>query len=656
MKVITDFLSFIKEGNLLAVNELLGQEHPSHILELLDANRLLAFSLAAEHGHLEIMERLIEHAPIEVQTMIRADDFQAFHRAAVRGHGLILKKLMLLAGLHLTMDMIRSNNFQVIRDLIVNGHIAIADKFMLFPKVFKHAERNAELSSHGYIVPFVDRTINVLYTKMNSFLRMHPADTFDITCKITIKLYFDIMQHLIRRNTPKSFGQLIFLLRIPAIQSKAHQSVTSDDRNPSPARPNELLHLAREFHNRAATQYLLTIPAVNALDQAQQHRLGTQFAYRESSMAALTSDELKRLRQAKKKYAPKIAKLGGAAAVINLIKSELMRRYAKNPATVAQEDQVSIELPLAFQQFVEEPLSASVREQAFISYYQHPLHSAYRYLSKPNLWLHPAAKHIHQDATGAWSTYETHQALIALMYLAVSDTDIPEIDGINTEVRLGFFFQELALIGRAHNWDKTRINSATHQEEYYDNLGGDEPSCVGGVKRRLFQASFLLSHPLFEMLNESDINVEVIKIVKAHFASRITDANVSALLAQWRQITIEGEQASSPSPLDILNFTAAEQTKQMKSITKMFTHRLDKTLKRYLQLRLEVALPFRNLAEKFGGIVDLMGMLEQTQASLTQASSIQQSSSIGIVSLFTPATECDETTPARPSKRKKICK
>jgi len=275
MKVITDFLSYIKEGNLLAVNELLAQEHSSQILELLDANRLEAFSLAAEHGHLEIMERLIELAPTEVQTMIRADDFQAFHRAAARGHGLILKKLMLLAGPHLTMDMIRSNNFQVIRDLIINGHIAIADKFMMFPKVFRDAERNPHLSSHGYIVPFVDRTINALYTKMNAFLRMHPADTFDITCKITIILYFDIMQHLIRRNTSNSFRQLAFLLRIPAIQCKAHQSVTIGDQNPSPARPNELLHLAREVNNHAATQYLLTIPAVNALDQQQQHRLGT---------------------------------------------------------------------------------------------------------------------------------------------------------------------------------------------------------------------------------------------------------------------------------------------------------------------------------------------------------------------------------------------
>ena len=200
------------------------------------------------------------------------------------------------------------------------------------------------------------------------------------------------------------------------------------------------------------------------------------------------------------------------------------------------------------------------------------------------------------------------------MYLAVTDEDIPEIDDFSTEVRLGFFFKELAWIGRAHNWNETRINAATHKEEYYDDLEADKPSCVRGIQRRLMQASFLLGHPLFEMLNPSDIDVEVIKIVRAHFISRTTDANVDVVVlsAAWDNI-LAGVAGSSPSPLDVLNFSAAEQEQHISTITEMFKHRLDDTLKYYLQQRLDIHPSFNNLAEQFGAI--LTPILEQQMSS-----------------------------------------
>ena len=82
-------------------------------------------------------------------------------------------------------------------------------------------------------------------------------------------------------------------------------------------------------------------------------------------------------------------------------------------------------------------------------------------------------------------------------------------------------------------------------------------------------------------------------------------------------MVVDGK-SSSPSPLDELNFTAEEQNQHIASITEMFKHRLDDTLRRYIQRRLEVALP-SNLAEKFGGEVDLTGMLVQKKAALQQA-------------------------------------
>ena len=357
--------------------------------------------------------------------------------------------------------------------------------------------------------------------------------------------------------------------------------------------------------------------------------LGAQFGHQEASMAALTEGESKRLSHAENKYLPEIARLGGASTVIDLIKQALIDRYAAATIKLNLADGRVIDLPLSFDGFLQLELEEDSHELALKSYYQHPLHTAYRYLSKPNRWMHPDAPHVHRDATGAYAMHEGYEELIALMYLAVLDKDIPEIDGMDTEARLGFFFKELAWLGRAHNWDNTRINDVTHQQEYYDDLGADKPSCSLGIKKRLMGATFLVGHPLFQMLNKSDIDVEVIKIVRAHFMSRITSDNVTALIEEWDKI-IAGEGCSAPSSLDELNFTAEEQNQHIASITEMFKHRLDDTLRRYIQRRLEVALP-SNLAEKFGGQVDLAGMLVQKKAALQQSH----------VGMFAPATEQD---------------
>ena len=301
-----------------------------------------------------------------------------------------------------------------------------------------------------------------------------------------------------------------------------------------------------------------------------------------------------------------------------------------SPVTLDLADGSVIALPLSFDDFRRLALEKKTHERALESYYQHPLHTAYRYLSKPNRWMHPDAPHVHRDATGAYAMHEGYEELIALMYLAALDKDIPEINGMDTEARLGFFFKELAWLGRAHNWDNTRIKHVNHQQEHYDDLGADKPSCSLGIKKRLMGATFLVGHPLFEMLNESDIDVEVIKIVRAHFMSRITSDNVSNLSEAWKGLVVDGK-SSSPSPLDELNFTAEEQNQHIASIMEMFKHQLDGKLSCYIKRRLEVAPPFHNLAAKFGGEVNLTGMLEDKQAVL-------QLSHAG---MFAPATEQD---------------
>jgi hypothetical protein len=508
-------------------------------------------------------------------------------------------------------NMIRANDYFAFRGAAQRGHLAVMERLMLFPDVFCYAD---QYNNQGYAViatNFVDQFLLRLRGRIDIFTIENPAGVFDMTDAEEARLCFYLMRHLIRRNTTASFEELTFLLTIPAVQALAHQAVTLG------ARPNELLSFARQCHHREAVEYLLTIPAVNALEQAQQQSLGAQFGHQEASMAALTEDEHKRLGNAEKKYLPEIAGLGGAAAVIDLIKQDAIKRYAAAPATLNLADGHVIALPLSFDDFVGLELEVDSHALALKSYYQHPLHTAYRYLSKPNRWMHPDAPHVHRGAAGAYAMHEGYEELIALMYLAVCDKDIPKIYDMNTEARLDFFFKELAWLGRAHNWDNRRINEVTHQQEHYDDLGADKPSCSLGIKKRLMCATFLVGHPLFQMLNQKDIDVEVIKIVREHFMSRITNENVAALIKEWDKI-IAGEGFSTPSPLDELNFTADEQAQHTASIINMFEHLLDDTLRNYIRLRLEVASPFHNLAAKFGGEVELAAMLEQKQAALQQ--------------------------------------
>ena len=95
--------------------------------------------------------------------------------------------------------------------------------------------------------------------------------------------------------------------------------------------------------------------------------------------------------------------------------------------------------------------------------------------------------------------------------------------------------QELALIGRAHNWDKTRpveddgnpiLEAAGNpRTEEYDDLEGDRPSCYSGVKRRLFQS--VHGHPLLRIFTKEIIAKELYDFVRQHLQNAISKNNPS---------------------------------------------------------------------------------------------------------------------------------
>ena len=148
-----------------------------------------------------------------------------------------------------------------------------------------------------------------------------------------------------------------------------------------------------------------------------------------------------------------------------------------------------------------------------------------------------------------WSTFEEYQPEICLYYLGAMDKDIPPTEGYTLETRLDGFIDELAYIGRAHNWDNKRIKMRPdgelfHNEdseplmEEYDDLEKDRPSCFSGVKRRLFQS--VRGHALLSMLTTDIIDVEIHEFVREHLKATVNEGNRLAIKTAWDKM-IEGD-------------------------------------------------------------------------------------------------------------------
>jgi hypothetical protein len=180
-----------------------------------------------------------------------------------------------------------------------------------------------------------------------------------------------------------------------------------------------------------------------------------------------------------------------------------------------------------------------------------------------------------------WSTFEEYQPVICLYYLAAIDDKSPPIDGYTLETRLEGFIDELALIARAHNWDRTRVKTneegelvldedGTPIEEEYDDLEGDRPSCFSGVKRRLFQS--VKGHLLLIMLTGEIIREELRVFVRQHFKDTVNKGNCSGLKKAWDACAGEGPTDEDLAKLRELNISPEKQTAFITSLGEKYGH------------------------------------------------------------------------------------
>ncbi|KTD30671.1 ankyrin repeat domain-containing protein [Legionella maceachernii] len=488
------------------------------LTDMIVAKNYYAFREAGANGHLQTLEWLATQAPQELIEMIRSYNYYAFGEAAANGHLQTLEWLATQAPQEL-IEMIRSYNYYAFREAARNNHYSVCHWLLRNASCLAYAE--SHVSEYGAIVfPFIESTLSKLHLASESH---HGPDPYNLTDPEDAWYCFYILRNLIRRNDRNLDDEIRFLLNIPSVKSLAHQRAEGQT--------NELLRLALHSGNREAAEILLNIEAVRVLAEENnfyQNEVNrgidlSQLARdRESSMTALTSGEQKRLDAAIKRYEPML-KQAGVANLMDALRYQLAERYQANPARITVNGQL-INLPLEFADFQQLNLEPEAHQEALKAYYQNKDHTALRYLSKPNHWMDKKASYVcvNEDKTERWSTFEEYQPLIVMLWLAAIDETMPPINGHTLEGRLNHFVEELALLGRAHNWDKKRINSRNKEEEY-DDLKGDKPSCFSGVKRRLFQA--VIGHPLLDILTKDNILQEIRDFARTFFDSQIKEEN-----------------------------------------------------------------------------------------------------------------------------------
>lgn len=550
---------------------------PEEVIEMVKARGYWALRAAIIGGHFSTMERLFELAPGKILNMVRSHAYGAFEWAAAGGHLHILEKLIKCAPDDV-IKMIKANDYAAFRRAVAGEHTTIVNRLLLFPDILFYAEMNKDNRDkyRHYVRPFIiDRLLSLRALRFAAESAI-PRIDFDLKDKEEARCCLYILRNLIRRNDPELTNDICLLIEIPAVRALLHQEIT-------PGCPNELVRLARAVGNKAAAEILLTVPAVERL--AAHHGYYNEIdgpldlailarGDRESSLHALSAAEEGQLAAAREQYYPIIHEKG-VDPLLNDLRKELISRYRANPATIMVNG-IKLILPVSWKSFSALTLTEEQRTEALKAYYRHTDHTALRYLYIPNYWMHPEASYVYinEARTKRWSTFEGHKEHIVMLWLAAKDVTFPPTDEHTLDGRLDHFIRQLALIGRAHNWDEQHIQMKDGfpvLDEYgnpvkveRDDEEGDRPSCFSGAKKYLAQA--MIGHKLFKCLTEQIIKQELRDFIRAYYRTLISDENRDKLLAAWTNYCASGDFADA-LPLRELDLSPEQQALFLQQLT-----------------------------------------------------------------------------------------
>lgn len=293
---------------------------------------------------------------------------------------------------------------------------------------------------------FVSHHLNELRQHQVSFQQNNPNGIFTVNeDKAALGLY--VVRNLIRRGNTQItsirenlINDIRFLLSIPEIRSRAHLSLDENGQE------NELLRLASHIGNSQVSSLLLQLPEVhNLAEQSNFYRQtqcrGLDLAQiardRESSMVALSVSEKKLVTNIQKHYQPKIEDIGGGISVaFQYLLKDIEQRYEAFPAKLDIDGKETV-LPFSQRDFVKMLKDKIIKTDYFSlamqAYAKNIYHTSYRYLSKPNVFMHQNAAYVYQfEQRGRiyrYSTFQEYINIVVPFFLAASDEVTPAIDG-----------------------------------------------------------------------------------------------------------------------------------------------------------------------------------------------------------------------------------
>jgi len=629
--------------------------------------RYRPFIHAAKNGHYHIVKYFMNYFPREkVEEMVCSADYGAFRQAIAQGHEGIAYVLLGYVLEEHGADMIQASNYGAFTSAARLGLFQFMDKLIALQKLIDPSKVETMLSA-SEVLFFGNEGPYSAFSCIARYARKYPQnqdaqsmllkfcaypspfqyieshdETYGESCTHAFvdtkieelkanpveldeqqaKLCFYLLRNLIRRGDASRIEDARFLMSIPAVKDLLPMEVT-------PNEPNELLRLAMNQEtsdNQPFTRLLMDVETVRAVAQANdfyrhERREGIDLrqlaASAESSMQDLNPRERKQLQDVEKHYQPVLNKSKALAD----LKATMESNYEKNPASIELNGR-SIALPFKWQAWQElrDTLTGEQQKQALEAYYQHKDHTAFRYLLRPNPWINPKASFVQSCAGGYMSHSREYEPLIALLYTAANDALTPPTKGYSVEDRIQGLINELAYCGRAHNWDGKQLIKRNGKEAYedYDDLLPDNPSCIDGVKRRLFQS--VQGHPLLDFLTIEIINQEITEFARAHFKAFLEQHpdKIQGLKEAWDLIFEEGKETDI---LKLLDIPEKAQNEFLERFAQKYGNQFtdDPSFATEIRNRFSTeGTMFASHAARFGGEADLLGLLEKVKEPLSK--------------------------------------
>lgn len=521
-----EFLNHAISQNHIKVLDWLKIILPEITQDLLKKNIEENLCLAAFHGHLDIF-KLIINLESQPGSLITCRNHlilkYALDKQYIEFLGWLMDNFIFQLAPRLSHE-----QFSWLRAQANKSDPRVIFCLLDFYPIFHMVERNPSLFPSDLMLNFIaNKTLSGIQTE-------------DINHNL-VMLYLSMIRYLMTSRPTNYLRKIQQLLNIPFVANNAHLSINGLELN-------ELFLRAQRLNDIDLMQMLCLFPNVRRLvDPETQSRIRQQapslltIAHdHESSMTSLSFEQQHQLKQLSEHYAP-IIKYRTASSIFEALKQELVERFYQDAPKLKNQHGQEFALPLYHHEFLK--LDDEFKTQALNLYHSNEPHTAWRFLSIPNLWIDPQALYVKQsneNPTLKWAQFEDYIPLINLLFIAAFDQDMPCSDNHTHQTRIAMFIKGLSLAGRAHNWDRTRAKvitlGKTIYEEYDDGLP-DQPSCYSGMKQYLFHS--LHGHPMFSELNIEKLKQELLEFVRQQYEILIDDSNREIISNAWHEYIIE---------------------------------------------------------------------------------------------------------------------